>query len=686
MELANSIGRLKGMGPKTAAVFANHGIQTVEDLLYFFPRGWINATQIRKLNELRLEESGLVEVQVVSIKQGMSLKTRKPYFQAVVADSSGAINIVWFYAVYLKQKIKPGVQLKLYGRVRNWGRESRAIFSPRFITEPCIIPVYPEIGGLISSKIRVIMQQLKPLLTAVPDYLPESVRTEQHLLSLPETIEAMHFPSDLDMIIDAKKRLGFDELLMLVVPSLIAKEQRGGEIAEAILNQKEKIEQWLKAVPFSLTNDQHTAIHDILSDMSQTKPMNRLLQGDVGSGKTIVGLAAAYQTILNDKQAVWLAPTELLAKQHFETAKQLMPSLYSVGLWTRTQHLIASKDNKVSSDDVVQQPLIIGTHALLSEKVQLQNLGLLIIDEQHRFGVKQRAQLRNFSPKGTHLGASKSIHLLSMTATPIPRTMALLLYGDLKLSTIKEKPVGRKKILTKVVDVANRMKAYQFVDNLIAKDNQAFVVCPTIAPSVDDEANVMNQLFQTTEEKKSVTSWYKELVKLFPHRKIGMLHGKLNVSEKEAVMNAFRAGEIDLLVTTTVIEVGVDVPNASIMIIEGADRFGLAQLHQLRGRVGRNDKQAFCFLFPSSSDKANNARLKCLEEIDDGFELAEKDLQLRGPGELTGFEQSGIPPLRYASLHNSEFVVKVRQVAELLIHDSQFQQSFQRFWRLHHPE
>ncbi len=678
MQLNHSIAVLKGMGPKTATIFNNHGINTVEDLCYFFPRGWIDATTVREIKDLRGGVSALIHVRVVMAKPGMSQRTRKPYLRATVADASGSLDVVWFYANYLKQKVKPGAEFMLYGKVQTRYGQPPVMMSPKFITEPSIIPVYPEIGGLASQKVVALTKQIVPAMADIEDFLPSELVAEHRLLPLAEAVRMLHFPDRVNDIPEAQKRLGFNELLMLMVPSLMNQKERAQEKTDALVGDAGKISGWLGTLPFQPTPDQTKVIHEVLGDMAETKPMNRLVQGDVGSGKTVVGLAAAYQAVLHGKQAVWLAPTELLAKQHFATAQQLLAGLpVSLGLWTRTQHAIPGKD-KVKSEEVLAQDLIIGTHALLSESLTFQNLGLLIIDEQHRFGVKQRAHLRHFG--------GKQVHLLSMTATPIPRTMALLIYGDLQLSTIKEKPLGRKPVVTKVVDPNNRKSAYDYVETLVAKGYQAFVVCPTIEPAEDDEANIMNQLFQTIEEKKSVVRWYEELKQLFPQRRLGMLHGKLKAPEKEQIMTAFRSGEIDMLVTTTVIEVGVDVSNANIMIIESAERFGLAQLHQLRGRVGRSEQQALCLLFPSSVDKQDNERLKIMEASDDGFVLAEKDLQLRGPGELTGLAQSGIPPLRFASLQDADQIARVQSVAHELVNNPQFASSLQRFWRLHHPE
>lgn len=679
LHLGQSIINIKGMGPKTAEVFESHGIRTVEDLLYFFPRAWMNASTVVPIAELRFGMGTLIEVQVAALKEGMSQRTRIPYLRATVADSSGYIDVMWFHAKYLRGKVRVGTKLLLYGQMQGFRQQDRVMMSPKILKEPCIQPVYPTIGGLPSYKSRPIIEQLKDVVETIPDYLPDSIRLEHSLLPLNQTLKSMHFPADITHINLARLRLGFDELLMLMVPSLVAKAERDQERTESLTLDSGKVKTWCDALPFSLTEDQQQVIAEILQDLGKTKPMNRLLQGDVGTGKTVVGLAAALQAILAGKQVAWLAPTELLAKQHFETAKKLFAG-HAVGIWTRTHHLLSDggEDKKVSVEEVTQLPLVIGTHALLSDKVLFRDLGLLIIDEQHRFGVKQRAQLRLF---GGH-----PVHLLSMTATPIPRTMALLLYGDLSLSVIKQKPAGRKEIVTRVVTDASRDKAYQFIDEQIAKGGQVYVVCPLIEPAKDDEANMFTQLFEPIEEKKAVTTWATELQQHFPDRAVAILHGKMKAADKDRVMQSFRSGETDILVSTTVIEVGVDVPNANIMIIEGAERFGLAQLHQLRGRVGRGERQSFCLLFPSSEEKSESERLKIMEQTNDGFVLAEKDLELRGPGELTGLSQSGIPPLRFASLQNTEQVQKVQSIAVELLANPAFKQSLERFWRQHHPE
>ncbi len=425
--LSHSIRVLKGLGPKTAEACAKQGISTIEDLFYFFPRAWIDATRILPVSQLRMGMSGLIDVQVVTVREGTSQRTRLPYMRCLVADTSGSIEVMWFHPKFLKGKVYPGARLMLYGRLHGWNAQSAMMVSPKFITKPAILPVYTEISGVPTAQIRKLFTQLSDTVNQVQDYLPEDVRRRYELPSLSDVIKGMHEPQSLQDINVAKMRLGFDELLMIMFPTLVAQQERAKERVGVLSRHDSEVAAWIKTLPFPLTNDQQTVIEEILQDISTDKPMNRLVQGDVGSGKTVVGLAAVLQTVLAGKQVVWLAPTELLAQQHFATAKGYLlqsetaaPYDLSVGLWTRTNHILANcqSEQKAAASEVEKCPFIIGTHALLSDKIKLRDLGLLIIDEQHRFGVKQRAQLRQYG--------GNPVHLLSMTATPIPRTMALV--------------------------------------------------------------------------------------------------------------------------------------------------------------------------------------------------------------------------------------------------------------------
>ncbi len=680
--LSDPVTYLKGLGPKTATALQKHGIMTVEDLLYFFPRGWIDASRVIPIRDVRIGVSAAVRVTVIQLREGISQRSRLPYLRAVVQDNTGSMTVMWFHPRFVKPKVPVGTELLLHGTLQGWRAQDAVMMAPKILSAPSIIPVYPSMQGVAAHRIMALLRQVREVANQVVDFVSESVRSEHELLSLGEALQTMHWPNHVNDIARARARLAFDELMMLVVPSLASLREREKEVTEQIDIDRAGVEQWCKTLPFVLTHDQQTAITTVLNDMSRTAPMNRLLQGDVGSGKTVVGLAAALAAMRAGKRVAWLAPTELLARQHFATATQFFHTEnISIGILTRTQHEIsrAGEIKEAKREECYTQPLVIGTHALLADTVTLANIGLLIIDEQHRFGVKQRAQLRILGGKPTHL--------LSMTATPIPRTMALLLYGDLQLSTIKEKPIGRKPVITRVVEAGDRDKAYDFLDQLMTSGAQIYVVCPLIAPASEKETvDIPNELFQLVEDKKSVVAWGQTLQEKFPQRRIGVLHGQLKAAEKHEIMEQFRHRALDLLVTTTVIEVGVDVPNATCMVIEGAESFGLAQLHQLRGRVGRGERQSFCLLFPTS-DKGNGLkRLKLLESTTDGFVLAEKDLELRGPGELTGLMQSGLPPLRFANLQDGERLTLVRNVAEQCLDDPVFRAGYDRFWRLHHPE
>lgn len=680
MRLQDPLAALKGMGPKTTAVFAKHGIVTLEDLLYFFPRGWVDARTITPLRDFRPGQGALISGQIVTVREGMSQRTRIPYLRALIADVTGTVEALWFHPRFIREKVKVGASVQLYGTLQGWNPTNRALISPKFIDSPGMYALYSEIGGLTSARVRHFFLQVRSLMRDVEDYVPSNIALEESLLPLAQALEYMHFPPSPEAIQQAKQRLAFDELFFLMAPAILARRERERERAEVLTPTGSPVATWIHSLPFTLTDDQVAAIEAILHDLGQPTPMQRLVQGDVGSGKTAVGLAAVVEAAAVGKQVAWLAPTELLARQHFMTAQNFLPNTITIGLWTRTSHELwkGGGVEQATAASVGQADLVIGTHALLTEKVHFQSLALLIIDEQHRFGVKQRAQLRLF--------AGKPIHLLSMTATPIPRSLALVLYGELSLSTIRQKPLGRKPVTTRVVTEENRAKAYAFLDAHMSYKQQIYVVCPTIEPAKKEEANILNQLFETVEEKKAVTTWYESLKKHFPTRRIGMLHGKMKASEKEAIMNQFREGKLDMLVATTVIEVGVDVPNATVMVIEAAERFGLAQLHQLRGRVGRSDRQSFCFLFPSASEQQENARLRVMEETNDGFVLAEKDLELRGPGELTGITQSGVPALRYASLQDVALIERIRALSPAIMHSTPYEHMSERFWRMYHPE
>jgi ATP-dependent DNA helicase RecG len=526
-----------------------------------------------------------------------------------------------------------------------------------------LVPVYPETEGLSSRWLRFI---LKPTLTAlenkIVDPLPESVKKKYKLLDLKDGLKQIHFPDSEKMAQKAKERFSFEELFILSLVILKERLALAKEKAVIIPLNLEAAQRFVKSLPFQLTNAQKKSAWQILKDLERHRPMNRLLEGDVGSGKTIVAVMAALNVILAGHQVAFMVPTEILAYQHFGQIVQLLKSFkLKIGLLTSQEAKINSK--KLKREELLDKlmkgkvNILIGTHALIQSGVKFKNLALVILDEQHRFGVKQRAKLCSQSELVPHL--------LSMTATPIPRTLSLTAYGDLDLSLIDEMPKNRKKTITKIITPLERKSAYQFIKKEVNSGRQIFVICPRIEPSLNKEEQ------NTWTDVKAVKEEYAKLSeKVFPDFKTAMLHGKMKSQEKEKIMKGFKEKKIDILVSTSVIEVGIDIPNATVMMIEGADKFGLAQLHQFRGRVGRGQHQSYCLLFTDSSTQTTNQRLKALISCQNGFELAEKDLEIRGPGDLSGSRQWGIPDLSMASLKDLALVEKTRDAAkDLLLED-----------------
>lgn len=590
----------------------------------------------------------------------------------LVDDFGGEIKAIWFNQPFLIKVLKPSQEFFFIGKI-NWDfkgkRKTLTVTQYEPISDgPMILPVYSETEGITSNYLRKL---IKLILTYNPtpgvgsvwleEYLPEEIIKQENLIGLDEAIRKIHFPQNSVDIEVAKKRLSFDELFLIILRMLQIKNELIKNSAIALKFKHEILKKFVKSLPFKLTDAQRKAAWEIIKDLSRSIPMNRLLEGDVGSGKTVVAAMAVLVMAKNNYQSVWLAPTEILANQHYQNVSKLLsPQKIKTGLLTADTH----KAN-LENDD-----LIIGTHALLQKNIHIPNLALIIIDEQHRFGVKQRAHLRQTNPI-YEMGSNRLEaipHLLSMTATPIPRTLALSLYGDLDVSVIDELPPDRKKIITKIISPQNRKQAYDFIRNQIKNGRQAFVICPLIEKQNENMQfkDTQGDLFQL--DRKCVIDEHKKLSeKIFPEFNIGLLHGRLKMREKEKVMKNFYRGKLDILVSTAVVEVGVDVPNATVMMIEGAERFGLAQLHQFRGRVGRSKYQSYCLLFSENYSETNEKRLGAMTVCGNGFELAEIDLKMRGPGELAGIRQSGLPDLKMSSLSDIMLINKVRAVAEKII-------------------
>lgn len=651
MELKTSVQYLTGVGPVMAKKLKRLGIENVRDLLFYFPRRYDDFSKPQNINQLRIGQDAIIKASIVQIKQSRTRRRWMSIIEALLADDTGQIKAIWFNQPFLMKVLKPGQEWLFAGKINyDFKTKQKTLTVSQYenpsATGPIILPVYPETEGLTSKYLRKI---IRPLISNVDnlisDFLPEEIRQKEKLIDLKNAIKNIHFPSQTNNIQQSQRRLGFDELFLIALRMIERKKELQKENGPRIKIDKIFLKDFVGKLPFKLTNAQRKAAWEIICDLAKKTPMNRLLEGDVGSGKTVVAAMAVAMVSKNNWQSIWLAPTEILANQHFENVSRLLHFQgVRVGLMTS-----ANKRADLENDD-----LIIGTHALIQKDVTFSRLGLIIIDEQHRFGVKQRAHLRkqqNLVP-----------HLLSMTATPIPRTLALSFYGDLDLSILDELPPGRQKIITKVIDPKNRSEAYSFIGDEIRKGRQTFVICPLIDESKKDS----NKLFDI--DKKSVVSEYQKLSKnIFPEFKIGMLHGRLKSKEKEKIMKDFTSGKLNLIVSTAVVEVGIDIPNATVMMIEGADRFGLAQLHQFRGRVGRGEHQSYCYLFANTWSNNTQKRLEAMVNCDNGFELAEKDLQIRGPGELIGIRQSGLPDLKMASLSDIILVKRARAEAEEVI-------------------
>ena len=610
--------------------------------------------------------------------------------KAVVGDKSGAVKIVWFGKPYITDNLRIGNEVIMAGKVSQ-GKEGLYLNNPSYekifpesdlgqSKVAGLMPVYPETEKLSSRWLRGIIRQVLAQILAISkndlqEILPESFLKEFNLLPLSKAVWQIHFPDSLELAEKSRKRFALEELFLIETFVLKERIKLLQTKAHPILMDVPLIKRFVESLPFKLTNAQRKSAWQILKDLEKSHPTNRLLEGEVGSGKTVVAAIAALNTAKAGFQVAMMAPTEILTKQHFkEVAQMLFKFKLTIALLTGKEDKIMAKKLKgemieASRRKILEKCLkgeidiLIGTHALIQDKVKFKNLGLVIIDEQHRFGVEQRAKLLKE-------GKEKDLpipHLLSMTATPIPRSLALTIYGDLDLSIIDELPEGRRKIITKVVPPKGRQKVYDFIKGQIGLEKQAFIICPRIEPA-SSAGSPKRRQFTSWDRVKTVSEEKERLSKeIFPDLKVAMLHGRMKPKEKEKIMRDFKFNKINVLVATSVIEVGIDIPNASVMVIESVDRFGLAQLHQLRGRVGRSSHQSYCFLFTDSPAQKTKQRLEAILKSVDGFELAEKDLEIRGPGEFGGKKQWGIPDLAMTSLKDFALVEKVKQSAKAIL-------------------
>jgi len=651
------------------------GIITVQDLILFLPRGHEDLSQIQSITDSPLDTKVTIRGTVGKIEL-VRLRGRKVLVKALFTDLSGdTLQAVWFNQPHIKRMLTEGDEVVFTGKIKE-EQYMLKMASPQFeragqrplVHSGRLVPIYPQHDILSTQWLREKMVLLRPLMRALPETLPADVLKEEQLLHRAETVEALHFPESLEVVERARERLAFEEMYRIQLEAL-TKRQEWQSVRQERLKipmSVELIKTFFASLQFTPTGSQKIAIYEILKDMEKDCAMSRLLEGDVGSGKTLVATAVMANVLLHGGQCALMVPTEVLARQHAQTIGRTLiqlhnflslkrrngeagvPSLKMPVIELLTGSLTTSEAHSVRRAVAEGRvDLVIGTHALIQDSVEFADLKLVIVDEQHRFGVEQRARLQE---KGTP-------HFLAMTATPIPRTLALTAYGHHDLSVLVEKPGNRLAIQTKVVSPPDRPTIERFIDQQIASGRQVFVICPLIEASAQEGMS----------EIKSVGREQERLQLSFPKRRIAALHGRMAPKEKERIMQAFKARESDLLVSTAVIEVGIDVPNASIMLIEGAERFGLAQLHQFRGRVGRGEHQSHCFLFTTTVQQARSPRLKAMEEHASGFVLAEIDMKLRGPGELFGKRQSGYAVGLVERFFQPEFVVRARRAAEKTI-------------------
>ena len=648
MNLQTSLSSIKGVGEKTAEQFSLSGLHTVGDLIYFLPRKHEDFSQVTKIADItpgkRTIRARCESVTTKSVRRGMKLTT------AVLADDSGKLQAIWFNQAYRTVQLKDSSQEFFFSGDFEFSYNKYQLTNPSAekvsdmpVQTDRLLPVYRAVKGLKSQVVRKIMSELRPLISMLPDTLPAHIVSAEKLLPLSEALMAMHFPKKSEDVEQARERLAFEELFELLLAAQLNKLANATLTADSIPFEQPTVKSFVEKLPFELTSGQRQAAWDILQDLEKQVPMNRLLQGDVGAGKTVVAGIAARQASSHGFQTAVLAPTEILAAQHARTLADLLePFGVTVALLSGS---VKAKARQPLFEQLKNGTIdvLVGTHALLEAPVQFHHLGLVVIDEQHRFGVAQRQALLQ---KGKRMP-----HLLAMTATPIPRSLALTLYGELDVSIIASKPKNRKSIITKIVSPVSRKQVYAKVDAEIAAGRQAYVVCRLIDDNPQNEA-------------KSVQAEYKKLQNsVFGHRKIGLLHGRMKPSEKDEVMQSFKQGDFDILVSTTVVEVGVDVPNATSMMIEDAEQYGLSQLHQLRGRVGRSELQSYCYLMTSDTKKPSQ-RLREIEKSNDGFYLAEVDLKLRGPGEIYGRAQHGALNLQIATLGDTKLIARAQKAAQ----------------------
>ena len=651
IDLKQNVQYIKGVGPNRVKLLNLLGIYTIEDLISYYPRAYQDRSKIKKIEELQEGEEALIEAVTLSGVSTFKLRRNMSVSKVQVQDDTGRCLITWFNQDYIKSTIHAKEKYKFYGKVTKKIGQTE-MTSPVFDKEGenkntgKIIPVYPTTKKLSENAIRQAIENALMLVeNELEDNLPEYIKKEYELENLETAVKQIHFPTDFNSLTEARKRLVFEELLTFQLALLSLKNQYDNEIRGIKYSKQVKMSDVINILPFKLTKAQLKVLEEIDQDMESDKPMNRLLQGDVGSGKTVVAMISAYKAVKSGYQVALMAPTTILASQHIVNFNKILNQFgikceLLVSSLTKKQKNIVLDKLKNGEIDI-----IIGTHALLQENVEFKNLGLVVTDEQHRFGVKQRSIIA---------GKGNNPDILVMTATPIPRTLAIIVYGDLDISVIDELPPNRKKIDTVAVKENMSDRIISFIKKNVDEGRQAYIVCPFV-----DE----NEEMEDVKSVEKLAESYKD--EIFKDYKVEILHGKMKPKEKDKIMQDFKENKISILISTTVIEVGVDVPNANIMVIENAERFGLAQLHQLRGRVGRGEYKSYCILKYNSNSGRVRERMKIMTETEDGFKIAEKDLELRGAGEFFGTRQHGLPEFKIANIFEDIKILK--QVQELAL-------------------
>ncbi|MGC8981695.1 MAG: ATP-dependent DNA helicase RecG [Minisyncoccia bacterium] len=673
-ELEIDLKNFKGIGERTAYKFSKYNIKTIKDLLYFFPYRYEDLSRVTKIKDLKIDENAVIIGRIKNLRVFPSPKRRMILVQGIVEDDTGSLKVLWFNQAYIGKVLSGGPYLLLYGKVVK-NRYGLHLSNPEFkilakipkaplekLFKPEIVPVYREISGIPSSFIRKIIQEIieKFEIEKLKDPLPDFIKDKANILSLKDALINIHKPKDLKIIEGAQKRFLFEEIFCIQLKTLQEKILLKIEKSPIIKSDNKLIDEFLERLNIKLTSAQNEVLNEILKDFESPYPMNRLLQGETGAGKTLIAEILSLLTVNSGYNVIFMAPTEVLADQHFNRFLLDFSHLdYGIGLMIKNFGYYGLRGYKVkkSKEGIIRLikqgkiQILIGTHSLIETKTPFPNIGLVVIDEQQRFGVKQRKKLLEQTSDG---GQSYLPHLLTMTATPIPRTLALTFYSDLDISILKEKPPGRKDVKTFVVKKENIESVWKFVRKELEKNHQVFVICPRIEPTENSEI-------------KAVKEEFEKIKKIFPDFEVEMLHGRIKSIEKEKILKRLQNNEIKILVASSVIEVGIDLPLATVIIILGAERFGLSQLHQLRGRVGRSIYESYCFLIPEKYSPLAWKRLKILEESQDAFYISEKDLELRGPGEFLGEKQSGIPDLAMQAIRNIELVNLAKNLANELI-------------------